>query len=126
MAGKMEWDDEEATVDTEEAPRAPSRLQRVALLTQVEGQGSPREVTVPGTIVLGRAPDVDLRLSDPSVSQHHARIELGPAGFSVQDLDSRNGVCLNGVRVHSAVLHSGDQLQLGDVLFVFHEQQYPA
>jgi hypothetical protein len=30
-------------------------------------------------------------------------------------------VYLNGVRAHSAVLHDGDTLQIGDVVFVFHE-----
>ncbi len=127
MPDDFEWDDEEATVDHEEAPRSPSRLLRVALLTQVEGQGAPREVTVPGEgVLVGRGPDAQLHLTDPSVSLRHARIALSPAGFLVQDLGSRNGVYLNGVRVHSAVLHSGDQLQLGDVLFAFHEQQLPA
>ena len=37
------------------------------------------------------------------------------------DLDSRNGVYLNGVKIHSAVLHGGDNLQLGSVVLVFHE-----
>ncbi|HOX47265.1 MAG TPA: FHA domain-containing protein [Myxococcota bacterium] len=127
MANKFAWDDEEATVDHEEAPRSPSRLERIALLTLVEGLDAPREFTIPAKrVVIGRAQDVDLRLPDPSVSQHHACIELAPGGFTIQDLGSRNGVCLNGVRVHSAVLHTGDQLQLGDVLFSFHEQQITA
>jgi pSer/pThr/pTyr-binding forkhead associated (FHA) protein len=41
--------------------------------------------------------------------------------FSCTDLDSANGVLLNGIKAHSAVLHEGDTLQIGDVVFVFRE-----
>jgi pSer/pThr/pTyr-binding forkhead associated (FHA) protein len=41
--------------------------------------------------------------------------------FTLVDLESRNGVYLNGVKVHSALLHDGDNIQLGTVVFVFHE-----
>jgi pSer/pThr/pTyr-binding forkhead associated (FHA) protein len=37
------------------------------------------------------------------------------------DLESANGVYLNGVRVHSAGLFEGDTIQIGDVLLMFRE-----
>jgi pSer/pThr/pTyr-binding forkhead associated (FHA) protein len=37
------------------------------------------------------------------------------------DNDSRNGVFLNGVKVHSAVLRDGDVIQVADSVFVYHE-----
>jgi pSer/pThr/pTyr-binding forkhead associated (FHA) protein len=37
------------------------------------------------------------------------------------DLGSRNGIYLNGIRIHSAVLREGDQLQLGEVILLYHE-----
>jgi pSer/pThr/pTyr-binding forkhead associated (FHA) protein len=37
------------------------------------------------------------------------------------DLESSNGVFLNGVRVHSAALHEGDVIQIGDAVLVFRE-----
>ena len=41
--------------------------------------------------------------------------------YSIEDLLSRNGIYLNGVKVHSAVLRDGDELQLGDVFITYHE-----
>jgi pSer/pThr/pTyr-binding forkhead associated (FHA) protein len=40
---------------------------------------------------------------------------------TVTDLNSSNGMYLNGVKAHSAVLHEGDQIQIGNVVFIFHE-----
>jgi pSer/pThr/pTyr-binding forkhead associated (FHA) protein len=37
------------------------------------------------------------------------------------DNDSHNGVILNGVKVHSAVLRDGDVIQAADNVFVYHE-----
>jgi pSer/pThr/pTyr-binding forkhead associated (FHA) protein len=51
----------------------------------------------------------------------HARLQRLDDEYSVEDLDSRNGVFLNGLRVHSAVLRDGDQLQLGDAVFTYTE-----
>jgi pSer/pThr/pTyr-binding forkhead associated (FHA) protein len=41
--------------------------------------------------------------------------------LQLADLDSANGVYVNGVKTHSAVLHEGDTIQIGDVVFVLHE-----
>jgi pSer/pThr/pTyr-binding forkhead associated (FHA) protein len=37
------------------------------------------------------------------------------------DNDSENGVFLNGVKIHSAVLRDGDVIQMADNVFVYHE-----
>jgi pSer/pThr/pTyr-binding forkhead associated (FHA) protein len=41
---------------------------------------------------------------------------------SFVDLDSANGVYLNGVLAYSAVLRDGDLLEMGDCAFIFHER----
>ena len=52
----------------------------------------------------------------------HVALRRMPSGqFNLVDLQSRNGVYVNGVKVHSAVLHDGDSVQMGSILFVFHE-----
>jgi pSer/pThr/pTyr-binding forkhead associated (FHA) protein len=38
------------------------------------------------------------------------------------DNDSHNGILLNGVRVHSAVLRDGDVIHVADSVFVFREE----
>ena len=51
----------------------------------------------PGPAVVGRAPECDIRLPDPTVSNRHFRIDLDTAGaVSVEDLGSRNGLLVDG------------------------------
>ena len=44
-----------------------------------------------------------------------------PGVALIHDFESRNGVFLNGIKVHSAILRDGDILQLADVVFDFYE-----
>ncbi|MBL8938142.1 MAG: FHA domain-containing protein, partial [Archangium sp.] len=55
------------------------------------------------------------------VSRTHAQLLRIDDEYTIEDLDSRNGVFLNGLQVHAAVLRDGDQLQLGDVVFTYNE-----
>jgi len=41
--------------------------------------------------------------------------------YTCEDCDSTNGIYLNGVRVQSAVLREGDQIQISDVVFIYHD-----
>jgi PAS domain S-box-containing protein len=65
--------------------------------------------------VLGRAPDVEVRLVDEGISRRHARIlRAADGGFALQDLDSTNGTYHNGLRLDGSVrLDEGDKIQLG-------------
>jgi len=68
-----------------------------------------------GDNVLGRQPDAALRVDAPSVSRAHAVIRVDGFGATVEDLQSRNGTCVNGRRVVGRVaLHDGDRIRLGD------------
>ncbi len=70
-------------------------------------------------LILGRAPSAAVRFDprhDPTVGRYHARIVPGdgPSGLLIDDLRSRNGTWLNGVRVSGpTVLHTGDTVRLG-------------
>jgi pSer/pThr/pTyr-binding forkhead associated (FHA) protein len=68
---------------------------------------------LPGVYFIGRGGECDLVLDDPSVSRRHARLAVGLDGASIQDLDSVNGVFLNGLRIATA-----EPLEDGDVLIV--------
>jgi pSer/pThr/pTyr-binding forkhead associated (FHA) protein len=61
-------------------------------------------------MVLGRAPDCDIRVNHPVVSNHHCMLVFDGAAWSVQDLKSRNGTLVNSVPVTKQVLRSGDTL----------------
>jgi serine phosphatase RsbU (regulator of sigma subunit) len=66
---------------------------------------------------IGRSPENDLAIADPSVSRLHATIERTRDGFTIQDLGSRNGVMVNGQRIAGpTVITERDEVQLGDVI----------
>jgi pSer/pThr/pTyr-binding forkhead associated (FHA) protein len=71
------------------------------------------------TIVIGRTEEVDVSITDGSVSTRHARIINGSHGFEVEDLRSTNGTMVGGRRVTRAPLHNGDRLTVGRVELVF-------
>ncbi|WP_395849815.1 sigma 54-interacting transcriptional regulator [Cystobacter fuscus] len=74
-----------------------------------------------GTLLVGRAPTADVHVEDPSVSRQHARVLVEEGEVRITDLESHNGVRLNGERVVGAqLLHTGDVVTLGKVTLVFH------
>ncbi|MBI5783468.1 MAG: GGDEF domain-containing protein [Gammaproteobacteria bacterium] len=63
---------------------------------------------------IGRAPENDVFIRDQSVSQHHARVVLTPAGaVSIEDLGSTNGTYVNGEKVVRHALWDGDKVHIG-------------
>jgi DNA-binding NtrC family response regulator len=76
------------------------------------GRGAARTVVrEPGHLVVS--------VPDARLSSRHARLVRRDGGWSVEDLDSRNGVHRHGVRVARAELVDGDLLTLGHTLFLF-------
>ncbi len=67
--------------------------------------------TVPFTI--GRQPDSNLFLPHTQVSRQHAVIHRDDDGYFLQDLGSRHGTLVNGIRRETIRLQSGDRIQLG-------------
>jgi hypothetical protein len=76
------------------------------------------EITKPVT-VLGRSTGCDIRLGDPNVSRRHAEVRQQGTAYWIVDLDSTNGVDVNGSRVEKAKLEHGDVLTLGESELVF-------
>lgn len=67
-----------------------------------------------GTYAVGRSAQCQISLDDPLVSRQHAIFEVTPAGVTVQDLGSRNGVLVNGHRIEGKVqLSVGDRILIG-------------
>jgi pSer/pThr/pTyr-binding forkhead associated (FHA) protein len=100
-----------------------STEQTPSVLEMVQGPGAPRNHELyRAEMVIGRAIDADVSINTTDLSRRHVLLKRATSGeSSVYDLESRNGVYLNGVKIHSAVLHDGDSIQLGSLLFVFHE-----
>lgn len=87
------------------------------LLKPKEG-GRPIVIDKP-IILIGRHPDCDLIIKEsPKISRKHCCLALVDNRFVVRDLDSMNGVWVNGDRVvHSSDVCPGDELTIGDVPF---------
>jgi len=73
----------------------------------------------PGTVVLGRGAEADVRLADPSVSRRHAELRVEGEQVHLVDLGSTNGTTVNGRRVDRARLSDGDRVALGSALFTY-------
>lgn len=76
---------------------------------------------------IGRGRNSDLRIDDTSVSRLHAEIRRDALGqFTLQDLESLNGVFVNGDPVEITHLDESDRVEIGDVGFVFtlHDEDY--
>ncbi|NTW86838.1 MAG: FHA domain-containing protein [Holophagaceae bacterium] len=70
---------------------------------------------------MGRELDNTLRLPDPSISRHHCVLRKVSEGYEIQDLQSSNGVLVNGNRVQSSPLRDGDRITLGQVQMTFQD-----
>lgn len=67
---------------------------------------------------IGRDPANLISISDPSLSRRHCVLSPASDGYLVRDLDSRNGTFVNGVAVQESQVHHGDQISVGDSVFV--------
>jgi DNA-binding winged helix-turn-helix (wHTH) protein len=73
-----------------------------------------------GEYVAGRDADVDLRLDSPRVSRRHARIVVAGTRAAIEDLGSKNGTFVSGLRIaKSTPLQAGSQVRMGPFSFVF-------
>ncbi len=79
-------------------------------------------------VIIGRALEADVRLSDFRASRLHARItsDTDPntqtATYRITDLGSTNGTMVNGEAVTEAILNDGDKIEIGEHLFRFDMQ----
>jgi ABC-type multidrug transport system ATPase subunit/ABC-type multidrug transport system permease subunit len=69
-------------------------------------------------MVVGRDPACELPLDNPLISRQHAVFERGAGGITVEDLDSRNGTYVDGVRITKKTsLQPGQEIELGSFRF---------
>lgn len=79
------------------------------------GPDSTQEVELhPRGLVLGRAETCDVILTEDSVSRRHARISQDPFGrWILEDLDSQNGVFINGQRIQAQAMLPQQKIEIG-------------
>lgn len=109
-------------MDTTKNEEPVLRLHRVSetvvpLLLILQPSGLVLRVEEPDVLV-GRHSEADLRLPLPDVSRRHCRLQFFGGSWSVTDLNSLNGVQLNGQTVKRATIQHGDRLRIGGFTFL--------
>lgn len=92
-----------------------ARMRRLIVISQ----GNVQEIEVGQELTIGRAYTNLLRLEGEEVSRVHAIIYRREDDYILRDLDSKNGVYLNGQRVMSSIVVPGDEIQIGTYTLVF-------
>lgn len=85
------------------------------LLTWIDAEGRSHEARLeaPNSLLVGRRAEVDLRLTDPSVSGKHCSLAWEGDELVIRDLGSTNGTFVNEEPITRHVLSDGDALKLG-------------
>src|SRR6478672_1466610 len=91
------WSNKTSTDSAIRGPFTPLRLRR-------EMSGEIVEIARTAAVI-GRHTEADLRLVDPDVSRRHCRIGVEDGMWRIVDLESTNGIYLNGVRLTEANLY---------------------
>jgi len=92
------------------------------LIVRAGSQAGERFVLEDGVTHLGRHPDSEIMLDDITVSRRHVAIERTADGYVVSDEGSLNGTYINQERVERALIHHGDELQIGKFRLVLFER----
>jgi hypothetical protein len=70
-------------------------------------------------VVLGRSRECDIQIEDANVSRRHAELRQEGTAYWIVDLDSTNGIEVNGHRVKRAKLEPGDSFTIGETDVTF-------
>jgi hypothetical protein len=97
-------------------------LDKAVLIVRSGAQAGDRFALDSDVTRLGRHPDSEIMLDDITVSRRHASIERTDEGYVVSDAGSLNGTYVNQERIERAVLHHGDELQVGKFRLVLFER----
>jgi hypothetical protein len=108
-----------STQATEAASPVELGIQREVAVVTWSGR---RHEIAKRTVVIGRSKDADVQVGDPNVSRRHAEIRQEGATYWVVDLDSTNGVEVNGKRVKRLKLEDGASFTVGSTELTFNQE----
>ncbi|WP_437713959.1 sigma 54-interacting transcriptional regulator [Sorangium sp. So ce448] len=92
---------------------------RPHLLVIQGGSSSRFFLPASGAVLVGRAAEADLRIESSAISRRHARLMVADGEVRISDLESHNGVRVNGERIEGArALRSGDVITLGEIALI--------
>jgi chromosome segregation ATPase len=88
----------------------------MAELVRIDGQHNTTHGLARRTRI-GRAPGCEMQIESTSVSRHHALVHMSAREVIIEDLNSTNGVLVNGRRISRQLLNDGDLLTIGEAQF---------
>lgn len=65
-------------------------------------------------LLFGRDQECDVQLNSKKISRRHCCLISMDERLFIRDLQSTNGVCINGQRVSSAEVHHADRISIGN------------
>lgn len=94
----------------------------MARLVVKTGKYKGRSFELKRAAILGRGETADVRFPDNSASREHCRVFQQGGAWVVADLNSRNGIKVNGLDVTRRTLRQGDVIQVGETDFEYDAQ----
>ncbi|HSL63264.1 MAG TPA: DUF3662 and FHA domain-containing protein [Gaiellaceae bacterium] len=74
-------------------------------------------------VLIGRSRECDIQLADPNVSRRHAELRQEGASYWIVDLDSTNGIEVNGRKLKRSKLEHGDRVTMGSTELLFRRER---
>lgn len=113
--------EDSADLNPEQAAAVDALPRGNALLIVRQGPNSGARFLLDSDVTtVGRHPESAIFLDDVTVSRKHAEFRRHGNSFQVQDLASLNGIYYDGVRIESALLEEGAEIQIGKFRFTFY------
>jgi general secretion pathway protein A len=110
-------------IDTQNQGGHPEAVGRVILAT--EGRTTQELQLKVGRVIIGRTSDNDLQVDSRFVSRHHCQIITGAEGSMIEDLNSTNGIYVQGKRVRRYNLNDGDVVVIGKHEIMYVDERIP-
>jgi len=64
-------------------------------------------------IIIGRDPSCDIQIDNIAISREHACIFKGSNDYSIEDMNSKNGIFINGKKTNKKFLKTNDEIIIG-------------
>ncbi len=83
------------------------------------GKHAGKTFTLSKAVILGRGDNVGIRVPDIKASREHCRVFIQGGTWVVVDLNSRNGITVNGRKTTRKELVSGDEIAIGETVLAY-------
>jgi len=78
---------------------------------------------ITGSITIGRSVDSDVVVNDELVSSSHCKISIKNNIIAISDLNSKNGVFLNDIKIINQRLYIDDKVKIGKTVIIFENSE---